>query len=488
MKKVLTILACAMLLTAAGCNKKVEEPAAQNNAPAAAAPAADAAAPAAAPAAAAAAPAADAAAPAAAADMPGHEGHHHDANDPAAAYNVDPATLAVPDNATKTASGLAIVKTRPNDAGRAIQESDFIEVAYTGWTTDGHAFDASTLHGDEPTVFGIEGLIPGMKEALSLSKEGEQIRVWIPDTLAYAGVPGAPQGTLVFDFDIKKIVTPTMPPKDIPEDAIKLENGVAYRVIKSNPSEALLDQNDVVTLSFSGWNQETGKLFHSSMMGEPLRAPVNAFFPGWKSVLPSIRHGETFQVWVPQELGISPTGADGLTGTLIFEVSVTDVTKLPATPADVAAPPADAEKTASGLASKVLKAGTGTNHPKANSVVSVNYTGWTTDGKMFDSSVMSGGPAQFPLNAVIKGWTEGLQLMVEGETRRFWIPEDLAYKGRPDAPQGMLVFDVELLEILGELPDELMPAPTPVDAAAPADAAAAPAAPADAAAAPAAAE
>ena len=75
----------------------------------------------------------------------------------------------------------------------------------------------------------------------------------------------------------------------------------------------------------------------------------------------------------------------------------------------------------------------------------VHYTGWTTDGKMFDSSVVRGQPAQFPLNRVIAGWTEGLQLMVVGEKRRFWIPEDLAYKGKAGAPQGMLVFDVELM-------------------------------------------
>lgn len=119
-------------------------------------------------------------------------------------------------------------------------------------------------------------------------------------------------------------------------------------------------------------------------------------------------------------------------------------------PADVAAAPADAVKTASGLASKVLKAGTGKKKPKATDTVKVHYTGWTTDGKMFDSSVMRGQPTSFPLNRVIKGWTEGVALMVEGEKRRFWIPGNLAYgdtPSRPGAPAGTLVFDVELLEI-----------------------------------------
>ena len=118
---------------------------------------------------------------------------------------------------------------------------------------------------------------------------------------------------------------------------------------------------------------------------------------------------------------------------------------LPAPP-DVAVPPSDAEKSSSGLASKVLTAGTGTTHPRSSNSVTVHYTGWTTDGNMFDSSVIRGAPLTFRLDGVIRGWTEGLQLMVVGEKRRFWIPEDLAYGGRR-APFGMLVFDVELFAI-----------------------------------------
>ena len=114
-----------------------------------------------------------------------------------------------------------------------------------------------------------------------------------------------------------------------------------------------------------------------------------------------------------------------------------------AAPEDVAAPPEDAKYTPSGLASKVLKEGTGTEHANAYSVVTVHYTGWETDGKMFDSSVERGKPSTFRLDRVIKGWTEGLQLMVVGEKRRFWIPENLAY-GKHGRIPGMLVFDVEM--------------------------------------------
>jgi peptidylprolyl isomerase len=85
-------------------------------------------------------------------------------------------------------------------------------------------------------------------------------------------------------------------------------------------------------------------------------------------------------------------------------------------------------------------------HPRPSSTVTVHYSGWTTDGKLFDSSVLRGQPASFPLDRVIAGWTEGLQLMTEGEKTRFWIPEALAYKGQ-SPPYGMLVFDVELIKI-----------------------------------------
>lgn len=118
-----------------------------------------------------------------------------------------------------------------------------------------------------------------------------------------------------------------------------------------------------------------------------------------------------------------------------------------AAPADVAMPPADAKVSATGLVTKVLKAGTGVIRPTPGSKVVVHYSGWTTNGKLFDSSVVRGQPLRIPLGSVIPGWREGVQAMVEGEKRRMWIPEKLAYQGRAGAPAGMLVFDVELLRI-----------------------------------------
>ena len=136
------------------------------------------------------------------------------------------------------------------------------------------------------------------------------------------------------------------------------------------------------------------------------------------------------------------------------------VRPIPAPP-DVAAPPADAAKTKSGLATMVVTPGTGTEHPKADDIVTVHYTGWNTKGEMFDSSYTRGKPSTFGLNRVIVGWGETVQLMVVGEKRRAWIPEELAYKGRADRPQGMLVFDIELISFMAN------PTTAPADVAAP---------------------
>lgn len=109
------------------------------------------------------------------------------------------------------------------------------------------------------------------------------------------------------------------------------------------------------------------------------------------------------------------------------------------------------EVTASGLQYEVITAGTGAS-PTASDEVTVHYTGTLIDGTVFDSSVERGSPATFAVNRVIPGWTEGLQLMKEGGKRKFYIPQNLGYGGRP-APGGAipafsaLIFEVELISV-----------------------------------------
>lgn len=107
--------------------------------------------------------------------------------------------------------------------------------------------------------------------------------------------------------------------------------------------------------------------------------------------------------------------------------------------------------TESGLQYEVIKEGEG-EKPTATSTVEVHYHGTTIDGKVFDSSVERGEPIEFPLNGVIKGWTEGLQLMNVGSKYKFYIPSDLAYGARGAGgnigPNSALIFEVELISIV----------------------------------------
>jgi FKBP-type peptidyl-prolyl cis-trans isomerase len=247
-------------------------------------------------------------------------------------------------------------------------------------------------------------------------------------------------------------------PSDVkapPPDAEKTASGLASKVIQKGTGTEKPAAEDVVEVHYTGWTTD-GRMFDSSVArGSPTSFPLNAVIKGWTEGVQLMVQGEKRRFWIPAALayGEQPTRPGAPAGMLVFDVELLNIKKPPKppeTPADVAAPPKTAKKTKSGIAYRVLKKGTGKDHPTASSTVEVHYTGWTTDGKVFDSSVMRGEPAVFPLAGVIKGWTEGVQLMVPGEKTRFWIPGPLAYGDKPaheGTPSGMLVFDIELLSI-----------------------------------------
>ncbi len=236
-----------------------------------------------------------------------------------------------------------------------------------------------------------------------------------------------------------------------PADATTTASGLAYKVLLPGTGERPT-ADDSVKVHYSGWTTD-GKMFDSSVKrGEPITFPLKGVIKGWTEGVQLMAEGGKSRFWIPAEMayGETPARPGAPAGLLVFDIELLAIDKPIAAPADVAAAPAGAVTTASGLAYVVQQAGSGTRHPTATDTVSVHYTGWTLDGKMFDSSVKRGTPAEFPLNRVIAGWTEGVQLMVEGEKTRFWIPADQAYgetPRRPGAPSGMLVFDIELLQI-----------------------------------------
>ncbi|MEY4549277.1 MAG: hypothetical protein RL685_5472 [Pseudomonadota bacterium] len=239
-----------------------------------------------------------------------------------------------------------------------------------------------------------------------------------------------------------------------PANAVKTASGLASVVLQPGTGKDHPSAEDQVKVHYTGWTKD-GKMFDSSVTtNRPASFGLNRVIKGWTEGLQLMVAGEKRRFWIPADLayGDPPRRPGAPGGQLTFDVELLEITKsppAPEVPKDVAAAPAAAKKTASGLRYRVLTPGTGKVRPKPEDRVKVHYSGWTTDGKMFDSSVARGSPTSFGLTQVIKGWTEGLQLMVVGEKTRFWIPAELAYGAtpRPGAPAGMLVFDVELLGI-----------------------------------------
>lgn len=372
---------------------------------------------------------------------------------------------AAPADAEVTDSGLASIVLQTGSGGEKPGPRDTVEVHYSGWTTDGKLFDSSVQRG-EKISFPLNGVIAGWTEGLQHMVVGEKRRFWIPADLAYGETPsrpGAPCGNLTFDvelFAIEKAPEAPETPSEMtaPDDAEKSASGLASKILEAGEGGGMPGPSDIVAAHFTGW-LENGTLLESTVMnGKAAQFKLDQVsIKGWVEGLQLMTKGEKRRFWIPEALGFGenpPPGAPK--GNLVFDFELLDFKEMPKAPEpipapdDVAAAPDDAVTTGSGLASKVLAEGPGNNHPSATDEVLVHYTGWTTDGKMFDSSVARGEPISFPLNGVIAGWTEGVQLMVEGEKRRFWIPGRLAYgdtPSRPGAPSGTLVFDVKLIKI-----------------------------------------
>lgn len=225
-----------------------------------------------------------------------------------------------------------------------------------------------------------------------------------------------------------------------PKNAIESASGMHYVVLQAAKAGTKLIKPDFFEYRVIAWNKNAagkyiakdGGLLRAGFKNIAQSSPVFAR----AAMLTPV--GETRRWWF-----INPTNP---AMSQILDLTVLgNVDPAPA-PADVGAVPANASKTASGLAYRVIKKGNGKTHPSLQSIITIDYSGWTPDGKLFDSSVIRGEKAVFPLNGLISGWKEGLTLMSPGDTYRFWIPGHLAYDSIPKAngPKGMLVFDVTL--------------------------------------------
>lgn len=242
-------------------------------------------------------------------------------------------------------------------------------------------------------------------------------------------------------------------------------SGLQYQILAEGPAGgASPKETDLVDVHYVGTLIDGVEFDSSRARGAAARFPLNQVIPGWTEGVQLMSEGDRYRFYVPSELAYgaqgTPGGPIGPNEALIFDVELLKVTSaernLDAAGKYLAenAKKAGVKTTASGLQYEVLAAGkAGAKKPTDASKVSVHYEGRLVNGTVFDSSYQRGEPIEFPLNAVIAGWTEGVQLMGEGDKYRFHIPPALGYgeggtPGGPIGPNEALIFDVELLKVV----------------------------------------
>jgi FKBP-type peptidyl-prolyl cis-trans isomerase len=368
---------------------------------------------------------------------------------PGDALAAPPDLNAPPADAQKTASGLVTRVLTVGSGHMRPGPRDSVRVHYTGWKSSGKLIDSSRKRG-EPAVFELGGVIAGWAEGLQLMRVGETRRLWIPAHLSYVR-PGRPGGDVVFDIELLEIIAAQEPPTppDVagpPDTATRTESGLAYRVLQDSSTQERPHAWDRVTLRHAGWTPD-GELFELS---DRSTHDLDDVMPGWSEALQSMGVGERWRLWIPPDLAYR--GRSGRPqGMVVFDLELLSIERRPEPPRppeQLAAPPEDATKTPSGLAYRVVERGQSARHPATDSRVKLHYSGWTSDGQLFDSTVTRGHPKTVALKSVIPGWREGLQHLTEGDRAILWIPEALAYQGAKGAPRGPLVYELHLLEIL----------------------------------------
>jgi len=241
-------------------------------------------------------------------------------------------------------------------------------------------------------------------------------------------------------------------PQPRPDDITETASGLQYFDLEVGDGAAP-SEGDLVQVDYTGW-LEDGTMFDSSFKRpDPFAFPLGKgrVIKGWDEGVASMKVGGKRQLIIPGDLAYGAKGRPGRippNATLVFEVELLDILKVPDAPIEVS----DYEETESGLKYHVIEEGTGPS-PEPEQRVSVHYTGWLTDGTRFDSSLERGRPITFALGTghVIKGWDEGVGMMKVGGKRQLYIPYALAYgeQGRPPTipPKSDLIFQVELVGV-----------------------------------------
>ena len=248
------------------------------------------------------------------------------------------------------------------------------------------------------------------------------------------------------------------------DGVVVTQSGLQYTVLEEGPEDGYSPvSTDLVVVHYVGTLMDGVEFDSSRARGAAATFPLNQVISGWTEGVQLMSEGDRYRFFVPPELAYGenprPGGLIKPNDALIFDVELLQVNS-PERNLETAnkfltenGAKDGIQTTASGLQYEVISKGEGESaSPSADNTVKVHYEGKLLGGSIFDSSYARGEPIEFPLNGVIPGWTEGVQLMSEGDKFRFFIPPALAYgeRGTPGGPIGpneALVFEVELIEV-----------------------------------------
>ena len=248
------------------------------------------------------------------------------------------------------------------------------------------------------------------------------------------------------------------------EDVTVTASGLQYIVLEEGPEGGAVPvSTDLVVVHYVGTLKDGVEFDSSRARGAAAHFKLNGVIPGWTEGVQLMSEGDRYRFYIPPDLAYgqlgTPGGPIGPNEALIFDVELLQVKNPEKNLADANKFLAEnanqdgVQTTASGLQYQIMSEGPEDGaSPSADNIVQVNYRGTLINGTEFDSSYARGEPTEFRLDGVIAGWTEGVQLMSEGDKFRFFVPPDLGYgeRGSRDGtigPNEALIFEVELIEV-----------------------------------------
>lgn len=357
-----------------------------------------------------------------------------------------------------TESGLVYTILREGEGPRP-DTGDVVTVHYTGKLMDGTVFESS-YEREEPVDIrlGSEQLLPGWDEGIALLREGAKAVFVIPPDLAYGDMGFGPipeNETLTYEVEVLRITSPATLYEE-EEDLFReiTASGAEYAILEEGDGRPLSEEM-LVTVNYTGYLEDQQYVFDSSYeRGEPLSFILgrNMVIPGWEEALTHLQVGDKARLWIPYELAYGEEGRGEIPPAtdLVFDMEILEASPV-AAPDPFPVEGRDTVQTDTGLQYIMVEEGKG-DQPSPGNILAVHYSGYLSDGTLFDSSRQRSEPFRFVLGTdqVLRGWDEAFLYLSEGSKVRLIIPPDLAYGDRgygPIPPGETLIFDVELIEI-----------------------------------------